>query len=88
MAVDQLLLVNAMVGQFITGFAARSFVVVTPSWYRGLGTLPNNCVAKGLLDLPGGPVPANCHADLQGSRRSLATHDGHGGAIALRHTET
>lgn len=31
MAVDRLLLVNAMAGQFITGFAARSFVVGIPT---------------------------------------------------------
>jgi EmrB/QacA subfamily drug resistance transporter len=31
MAVDRLLLVNAMLGQFITGFAARSFVVGIPT---------------------------------------------------------
>ncbi|HXJ79926.1 MAG TPA: MFS transporter [Candidatus Methylomirabilis sp.] len=31
MAVDRLLLVNAMVGQFITGFATRSFIVGIPT---------------------------------------------------------
>jgi EmrB/QacA subfamily drug resistance transporter len=35
--IDRLLLVNAMLGQFITGFAARSFVVALPTIAGALG---------------------------------------------------
>ena len=38
---DRLLLVNAMLGQFITGFAARSFVVALPTIpKRSMPTFP------------------------------------------------
>src|SRR4030081_1100888 len=35
---DRLLLVNAMLGQFITGFAGRSFVVALPTIAGALGS--------------------------------------------------